>query len=332
MAVRGQENREAAASWIDVPHHDTLRLSIAGRALERLLRLAASAASPLRPICDALLVQRRTYRAIGYKPNLRNPRTFNEKIAWRMLYDRNPLIPLTMDKVSVRNYVAAKVGSDVLVPLIGVYERSADIPWEELPNQFALKASHGSAMNLLVRDKKKIDRAAVLREADVWLKTNYYEHNREWGYRDIHPRLIIEELLLDENGEIPVDFKFHVFGGQAAVLQVHTGRFKEHRMNTYNASFNLMPFRQSFPIDETYVLPPQVREIARTAERIAEDFDYARIDMYLIGGMQKFGEITHYDGAALNPFIPREYDLILGDMWHLPKFSPRSDAVRLQGI
>jgi hypothetical protein len=266
------------------------------------------------------MVQHRTHRALGYKPDLRNPRTFNEKLAWRILHDRNPLIPLTTDKVAVRGYVAAKVGSEVLVPLLGVYERSADIPWEALPNCFVLKASHGSGMNLIVRDKAGADRAALLRQADTWLRKNYYEDNREWAYRDIRPRLLIEELLLEEDGRIPVDLKFHVFHGRAAVVQVHIDRFGEHRMNSYDTELNLLPFQQEFlPSDMTYVPPPEIREMVRLAERLAEDFDYARIDLYLVKGKAKFGEITHYDGAAQSGFTPREYDRILGDMWRLPR-------------
>jgi hypothetical protein len=254
-------------------------------------------------------------RWLDYEPNLRNPRTYNEKIAWRILYDRNPLIALTTDKVAAREYVTAKVGPEILVPLIGVYEGTSDIPWEALPNRFALKASHGCGMNLLVRDKAATDRSAVLRQADKWLRQNYYERRRQWAYRDIPPRLLIEELLLDENGQIPIDFKFLIFHGQTAVVRIHLDRFGEQCVNFYDSELRLLPIKQIAPVKPSYVPPSEVYGMARLAEHLAEDFDYARIDLYLVQGKVRFGEITHYDGAAEVGFVPQEYDWILGDMW-----------------
>jgi hypothetical protein len=195
------------------------------------LGLTAEVAPSLEHTYDVYVMRRRLRRSLGYNPNLENPRTYNEKIAWRILYDRNPLISLTTDKVAVRDYVAAKIGPEILVPLIGVYGRAADIPWDTLPERFALKAGHGCEMNLLVRDKFAVDRDTVLRQAEMWLTQNYYDKSREWAYRRIQPRLLIEELLLDEDGKLPVDLKFLVFHGRTALLRIHLDRFGHHRVN-----------------------------------------------------------------------------------------------------
>ena len=116
--------------------------------LRSLLDHLSESLPPLGTLRATRRVRRRMCAALGYAPDLRHPKTFNEKVAWRILHDRNPLIPLTLDKIAVREWVADRVGPDLLVPLLGCWNRAADIPWESLPSSFALKASHGWNMNL----------------------------------------------------------------------------------------------------------------------------------------------------------------------------------------
>jgi hypothetical protein len=292
------------------------------------VRQVADHIAAVSPVADRMLRARRLrYRmrkALGYDPNFRSPRTFNEKLAWRMLYDRNPLFPLTIDKIAVRDYVAAKVGPEILIPLLGTWNRAADVPWAGLPRRFVLKASHGWNMNLLVTDKDSTDGVAALQTADVWLRNNHFLETHEWGYRDIPPRLLAEEMLLDAQGKIPEDFKFFVFGGQAKLLEIHTGRFGDHRTRFFDADLQPLPIAKKFPADPNYVLPPETRDLARLAERLGADFDFARIDLYLARGRAWFGEITHYDGSACSPFAQPEHDRIIGDMWQLPRRGPTS--------
>jgi hypothetical protein len=287
------------------------------------LQQAADHIAAVSPMADRMLRARRLrYRmrmALGYDPDFRSPRTFNEKLAWRMLYDRNPLFPVTIDKIAVRDYVAAKVGTEILIPLLGTWDRAADVPWASLPQRFVLKASHGWNMNLLVTDKDAIDSAGALKTADAWLRNNHFAETHEWGYRDIPPRLLAEEMLLDARGDIPEDFKFYVFGGQARLLQVHTGRFGDHRTNFFDMDLQPMPIAKKFPANSNYVLPPEARDLARLAERLGADFDFARIDLYLARDRPWFGEITHYEGSACSPFAQPEHDRIIGGMWQLPK-------------
>ncbi len=286
------------------------------------LKSAMGAIVSVIPTLDRLARARRLSRrmeaALGYKPNLRLPRTYNEKLAWRILYDRNPLFPLTIDKVAVRDYVARKVGAEFLIPLYGVWNHAADVPWDRLPSRFVLKASHGWNMNLLVHDWTTADRCSAMVQAEGWLRRSHYADAEEWGYRDILPRLLVEDMLLDENGAIPHDLKFYVFNGKTKLLRVHADRFGEHRVTFFDSDLELLPFRQIYPADPSYVLPPQAGELAKLAERIAEDFDYARVDLYLVDGRAWFGEITHYDGSACVPFTPAIHDRVIGDIWHLP--------------
>jgi hypothetical protein len=273
--------------------------------------------SALARVHDRFIVTHRLRRALSYRPDLVHPRTYNEKLAWRMLHDRNPLIALTTDKLEVRSYVRDKIGAESLVPVLGVYRRASEIDWAALPSQFVLKANHGCGMNLLVWDKDAVDVDQVRHLADSWLKLNFYEESREWGYRDIQRRLYIEELLVDTDGKVPSDFKFIVFHGRTAMIRVHLNRFGDHRVNFYDPDLKLLPVKQAYPTDPSFELPPKVREMARTAEQLAAEFDYARVDLYLVGDQVRFGEITHYDGNATQQFEPVAFDAELGDLWRV---------------
>jgi hypothetical protein len=266
---------------------------------------------------DELVLRQNMRRHLGYNPDLKNPLTYNEKLGRRIIYDRNPLIPLTTDKVTAREYVAAK-RPDIVIPVYGIYDSVQEIDWAALPDSFVLKAAHGCGMNIIVRDKAAEDRDDVLRRASEWLGQNYYEVYREWAYRSIPRRLIVEQLLLDENGEIPADFKFLVFHGRVELIRVHGGRFGEHRVNFFDRDVKPVAVRQIFEEDPNYSPPPALASLIPLAEVLAEDFDYARIDLYLVGDKPWFGEITHNDGTAGIPFTPREFDRKLGDLWTLP--------------
>lgn len=286
------------------------------------LRYITRYAARYIPVLDKIMQERhlryRMRAALGYEPNLRQPRTFNEKLGWRILHDRNPLLALTTDKINVRRYVADRVGDSVLVPLLGVWRRAEDVEWETLPNRFVLKGSHGWNMNLLVHDRTTLDTAAAVSQANDWLQRNHYQTAGEWAYRDLVPRLLAEEMLLDADGGIPADLKFYVFRGRVRLLRVHTGRHGDHRANSYDERLEPLSLKQAARPDPDYVLPPEAHDALRLAERIGAEFDFARVDLYCVGGQVRFGEITHYDGNACAPFRPASFDRVMGDYWTLP--------------
>lgn len=275
------------------------------------------ATPPLHRLRLTRRLRRRMHASLGYAPDLEHPLTFNEKIGWRILNDRNPLIPLTTDKIAARDWVAARIGTDILVPLLGIWDCAEDVPWQSLPNRFVLKASHGWNMNLLVHDKRLVERAAALQTAAGWLRRNHYDDTGEWGYRDIPPRLLAEEMLEGEAGGPPQDFKFHVFGGRVGLIGVHHGRFGEHRTTFLDRSLRRLPVTQGRPAHPDWTPPAAIGELLRIAERLGLDFDYVRVDLYLVGGQPRFGELTHYDSSGCSPYAPREFDRLLGDMWQM---------------
>ena len=257
--------------------------------------------------------------ALGYEPNLRRPRTFNERMAWKILHDRNPLISRTLDKVAVRDWVAERIGTETLVPLLGVWDRAADIPWDDLPARFVLKTNHGSGYNILVPDKAAVCRGSVARQLDAWLAENYYDRTGEWGYRNIRPRILAEKFLAGANGGVPEDYKLYVFDGRPRLLQVHLDRFTERQRDFFYDPLTLQPIDigQFHHADHPDYAGPPAEALALNdlAASLGAGFDAVRIDFYLIEGQPQFGEVTHYSGGCGVPLGSPEQDRIIGDMW-----------------
>ena len=276
---------------------------------------------------DRSVIERQFRRAFGYDLDWANPRTLNEKLNWMKLHVRDPLQKIAADKFAVRAHVAAKVGEQYLIPLIRKCDRAEEIRFAELPAAFVLKTNHGSGQNWIVRDKAREDERKVVRQFREWLATNHYAASREWPYKGMPPAVVIEELLLDDNGRIPSDFKFHCFGGNVATIQVDLDRETAHRRNFYDLDWNLQPFiwtewergKPAWPNGRAVARPAALAEMVRVAETLAVDFPYARIDLFDCRGKVYFGEITFYHGGAFERFDPPEFDRFFGDKLALPR-------------
>lgn len=284
-----------------------------------ILHRVADKISLLGRIRAARRLRQRMLASLEYEPDLRHPGTFNERIAWKILHDRNPLIPLTLDKVAVRSWVAERIGEHFLVPLLGVWHSAGDIPWDELPARFVAKTNHGSGYNILVADKGEACRAEVLRQLDHWLAESYFDRTGEWGYRDIPRRILIEEFLEGSSGRVPEDYKLYVFGGQPKLLEVHLGRFTSARRQFFYDPRTLQPvdlgrFRHADHPD--YAGPPkEARVLHDLAARLGAEFDAVRVDFYLVDRQPRFSEMTHYSGGGSVSYGSREHDRILGELW-----------------
>jgi hypothetical protein len=238
-------------------------------------------------------------------------------VLWRKLYDRRPLYTLLCDKVAVRDYVAGHVGPEYLVPMLGVFEKPQDIPWAELPSPYVIKAAHGSGWNLFVFDAAEADPSEMTRTLDRWLKMNFYSRVREWAYKDIPRRLIIERFI-GTGREAPEDFKFFCFDGVPQAIYVVRDRFTRPTITWYETKWTVLPIRYISPPGPARPAPAALEEMLAIARRLSEGFDFLRVDLYCVEERVYCGELTIYPGCGLSRFTPPERDEWLGGFWKLP--------------
>src|SRR5690554_2911549 len=142
----------------------------------------------------------------GKKLNIKDPKTFNEKLQWLKLHDRKPEYSIYVDKYAVRSYIAKTIGKKYLIPLIVVYDSVEEIDWASLPDKFVLKCTHGSGSNIICPDKNKLDMEEAKKKLQKWMNKNWYWFGREWPYKKVKPRIICEELIKKKNGGLPYDY------------------------------------------------------------------------------------------------------------------------------
>jgi hypothetical protein len=257
---------------------------------------------------------------MGKKLDLQNPITFNEKLQWLKLYDRNPSYTQMVDKYEVRKYISRLIGNDYLIPLLGVYDKFDEINFDELPSQFVLKCTHDSGGSVICTDKAKFDIKKAKKKINKFLKRNFYYQGREWCYKNVKPRIICEKYMVDESGTELKDYKFMCFNGKAKCLFVCLNRnLGGLNVDFYDMNWNRMPFERHYPSSNKIIKKPiNFNMMVAFAEKISKDMPFARIDFYEVNGRLYFGEITFYPGNGFEEFSPEVYDELLGDWISLP--------------
>lgn len=258
------------------------------------------------------------WRRLGEWPDLNNPRRFTEKLCWRKLYDRNPLFPVTADKVRVRDFVAERVGPQYLPRIYGVFDDPDEIDFPSLPPAFVLKANHGCGWNWLVRDKTLVDWNELRTLARSWLNRRYDQMGGEWWYGAIQPKLLIEEFVPDEDGKPARDYRFYVFSGGVAMVQVEIDKFSNWRRNSYDSMWQRLPFSLRYPQGADVPRPPHFEIMLAVASRLGADFDFVRVDLYDVADRMIFGELTLCPASGWMPFSDSSYNLWLGQLMKLP--------------
>ncbi len=260
----------------------------------------------------------------GYKLNLDNPQTYNEKLQWLKLYDRNPEYTKMVDKVEAKKYAAKIIGEEHIIPTLAVYERAEDINYDKLPNQFVLKCTHDSGGIVICKDKVALDKKAAIRKLQKGLKKNFYYINREWPYKNVKPRIIAEQYMEDEDGELK-DFKFFCFNGEPKFMFIASDRFnssEETKFDFFDMDFNHLPFLNGHPNATKPVAKPVSFEIMKSlAAKLSKGIPQVRVDFYDIKGTVYFGEMTFFHWSGIVPFEPQEWDYKFGDYIKLPNYS-----------
>ena len=250
-----------------------------------------------------------------YKLNLNAPQTFNEKISWIKFNIQNPLSVKVADKFLVRNYVEQKIGSQIVIPLIAVYDSPDLINFNELPNQFVMKLNNGSGYNLICRDKSKIDEIAEIQKFKNAFQSDIYSMSREWHYKKIAPKIVVEELL---DGDL-LDYKFFCNSTGPFLIQVDVDRFTNHQRNIYDLTWQLMPYKIRYNNSSRELSPPKnLQAMIQIVRELSNEFIFSRVDLYEHDDKIYFGEITLHPGGGVEPFDCYSSDLEMGQFISLP--------------
>jgi len=278
---------------------------------------------PIRK-AGAFLLPDRAYAALAFRQDHGRfpsspPVTFNERIATRIGSGPLEEYRAFTDKLAVRAIVADRIGPQHLVPLHAQAGHLTQDLWDNLPASFMLKPNHGSGWAYPVRNKQDEDFEAVVRKSEEWLRTNYYYMYRERQYRDIAPVLLFEKLLDDRSGrpEGLADYKVFCFHGRALMIKVIT-RIPEKRRILYDRDWNKLDVCYKVANRGHVERPAALTEMLSLAERLADGFDFVRIDLYCQPEGVFFGEYTLTPLAASDPFDPPEFDAFLGTLWADP--------------
>ena len=250
---------------------------------------------------------------LGYKLNLKSPKTFNEKLQWLKLYhwSNEPKAVQCADKYAVRSYIEDLGKKDILNDIIDVWDNADDINWVELPQKFVLKCNHGCGYNIICKDKSRLDEKETKETLNRWMHEDFSKFNAEPHYAKIKRKIICEKFL---EGEV-VNYNIYVFNGKATFFSVAggLGDGAGEYLNYYNPDGTLADFKnKSYPAKEIE-LSSLLPEMIETAEYLAKDLPMVRVDLFDIEGKIILSEMTFTPGGALIPFSSVAADRMLGD-------------------
>ena len=273
---------------------------------------------------DKVYLKMKFRHAMGYKLNLKDPKTFSEKLQWLKLYDRRPEYTVMVDKVKAKEYVASVLGEEYVIPTLGVWEDPDDIDFDKLPERFVLKCNHNSGTGMFIcKDKSKMDVEKVKAELRKGLKENYFKKNREWPYKNV-PRRILAEKYIDPappKTDLP-DYKWYCFDGEPMYCQVIQERSTEETIDIFDTNWKHQAFVGLNPrAENAEILPARPANLEThisIARELSKGMPFSRIDLYETGETTYFGEVTLFPASGMGKFRPNQYNELLGQMIKLP--------------
>ena len=257
------------------------------------------------------------------KLNLRNPITFNEKLQWLKLYDRNPKYTMMVDKYEAKKYVSSKIGEKHVIPTLGVWDSFDDIDFDKLPSQFVLKCTHDSGGMIICNDRDNFDRNTAKHKIEASLASNYFWIGREWPYKHVKPRIIAEQYIAPYTGNEGLDdYKLFCFAGEAKIVLVCKNRFSEVGLSEdfFDLDWNHLDIKRPKHPNASIEIqrPKSLSVMIKYAEILSKGIPFIRVDFYDVGGYVYFGELTFFPASGFEQFIPIDWDNKLGAMISLP--------------
>ncbi len=293
-----------------------------GKILKDIIRPSWHVFSSLYPKIATKMIYKKHF---GIYPDLDNPQRFTEKLEWLKLYryHHNPIITQCVDKYAVREYVTKHGCAELLNSIIGCWDRVDDIPWESLPNRFAIKCTHGCGYNIICNDKKKLNIEEAKQKLKKWMSKKYDSDAVELVYDDVKPRIICEDYIESLAGEYPIDYKLFCSYGETKIIYVLTSR-TEHNSNIdfFTPEWEWIPVRSGVHENagaDCVERPQMLDEMMKYARKLSSDFPFCRVDFYCEDGRVKFGELTFLPTGGLCNFQPQSFDKTFGELFPIEK-------------
>lgn len=252
--------------------------------------------------------------------NLKNPRRFTEKLNWLKLHDRNPLYTILVDKYEVKQYIKEILGKQMVIPSYGVWNHFDDIDFDQLPEKFVMKCTHDSGRFCICKDKTAFDIQSAKSKLEKSMNNNFFWWTREWPYKNVKPRIIVEKFMEEGDGEPLTDYKFFCFNGEPQMMYISKDVSTDPRTDFFDMNWNHLPFRLKDPhADRMPTKPEKFEEMKEIARKLSKGIPHVRVDMYVINNNIYFGEMTFYHNSGIFSVTPDEWDYKIGEWLELPK-------------
>lgn len=277
----------------------------------------------LHPLLSDEMYLKLLYRIkMGEMCNLRQPKSFQEKLQWLKLHDRKPIYHQMVDKYDAKKFIAERVGEEYVVPTIGVWDRFEDIDFASLPNQFIIKNTHDSGTYYICKDKSTLDIAAVREKLLIdKRKCDYSDLWGEWPYKGLKHRIIVEPLIGGSNLR---EYKLFCFNGEPIFFQSIADR--QHQdgpvLLHYDVNKNRLQIKDKYykcrQESSIEYLPEKLEEMILISRELSKNTYFLRVDFFEVNQRVLCGELTFFESAGFCTFTPEKYNHILGDWIKLP--------------
>lgn len=250
--------------------------------------------------------------------DLNHPVTFNEKLQWLKLYDRNPKYTMMVDKYLVKDYITQTLGESHVIPTLAVYQSADEIDFDALPNQFVMKCNHDSHSVKICTDKSKLDYDAIRKYYRERLKFEAFDVCEEWAYKDVPRRILVEKYMEDTSGDALMDYKWFCFDGEPKIMYMSRDASANPTTDFFDMDFNPLPIKMQDPNSEVLPeKPAQFEDMKAMARRLSQGIPQVRVDFYVINDQIYFGEFTFYHCGGMQKIQPEEWNVKMGDMIRL---------------
>lgn len=258
---------------------------------------------------------------MGKKLNLKTPQTFCEKLQWLKLYNRKLEYTRMVDKITAKEYVASILGEEYIIPTLGVWDSFEEIDFSKLPKQFVLKTNNGGGASGVVvcKDKAILNKKSARKKLEHSMKSNLYDSLREWPYKNIKPKILAEQFMQDDSGQLR-DYKFYCFAGKVKVILIATNRFNSLNFNYYDLSFNPLSIesREVKLSDSVINKPKKWEDMIVIAEKLSKGLPFIRVDLYCVDERVYFSELTFFDASGYDDLSSEYWNNLFGSWIQLP--------------